>query len=214
MVPFQPPVQNAQPMPGVAPLLSPKVLQVIARIKKAIDLLKSDIPRGYRIDIETDSTVQGDAQMEKAQRIEFVEGVTKFIETAGQVVQVSPAFAPLAAKMLQFAVRGFRVGRDLESAIDEFCDQAEKQAKLTALKEQKANTPPADAPAAKPLTCKCGTPAVADEERLLEVLFWVLAWSSILICTVTMSPTLEARWSIKKARAPARQSELAPAGWV
>jgi hypothetical protein len=66
-----------------------------------------------------------------------VEGVTKFIETAGQVVQVSPSFAPLAAKMLQFAVRGFRVGRDLESAIEEFCEKAEMQAK-----EQAANPKP------------------------------------------------------------------------
>lgn len=108
-----------------------------AMIADAIMLLRNDKLRGFRIDIETDSTVAGDAQAEKESRIQFIEGVTKFIETAGQVVQVSPAFAPLAAKMLQFAVRGFRVGRDLESAIEDFCEKAEQQAK-----DQAANPKP------------------------------------------------------------------------
>jgi len=32
--------------------ISPQVMAAMQRIKKAIDLLKRDIPRGYRIDIE------------------------------------------------------------------------------------------------------------------------------------------------------------------
>jgi hypothetical protein len=47
-----------------------------------------------------------------------------------------PEFAPLAAKMLQFAVRGFRVGRDLESAIEDFCEKAEQDAKAQAANPQ------------------------------------------------------------------------------
>jgi len=103
----------------------------------AIMLLKNDKLRGFRIDIETDSTVAGNAEQEKEQRIQFVEGVTKFIETAGQVTAQVPEFAPLAAKMLQFAVRGFRVGRDLETAIEEFSEKAEQHAK-----DQAANPKP------------------------------------------------------------------------
>lgn len=125
----------ALPAPAGAPIPDPEALKMQRKeemITEAIMLLRNDKLRGFRIDIETDSTVAGDAQAEKEARIQFVEGVTKFIETAGQVVQVSPAFAPLAAKMLQFAVRGFRVGRDLESAIEDFCEKAEQQAKETA----------------------------------------------------------------------------------
>jgi len=109
-----------------------KQARKIDLIAKAIELLRNDKLRGFRIDIETDSTIAGDAEQEKESRIAFIEGVTKFIETAAQVTAQAPAFAPLAAKMLQFAVRGFRVGRDLETAIEEFCEQAEKQAKENA----------------------------------------------------------------------------------
>lgn len=98
-------------------------------IARAIELLRNDKLRGFRIDIETDSTIQGDAQEEKQSRIEFIEGMTKFIEMAAQVSAQLPAFAPLAGKMLQFGVRGFRVGRDLETAIEEFCEKAEQVAK-------------------------------------------------------------------------------------
>jgi hypothetical protein len=106
-------------------------------IMDAIGLLKQDKTRGFRIDIETDSTVQGDREEEKAQRTEFVSEVTKFVQVAAEVSQSVPEFAPLAAKMLQFAVRGFRVGRDLEAAIEDFADKAEIDAKQKALQPPK-----------------------------------------------------------------------------
>jgi hypothetical protein len=134
MVPMQPPAQNVQPMqpPGGAPLISPKVLQTIARIKKAIDLLKSDIPRGYRIDIETDTMIAGDVQQERADATEFITAVTKFLQTAQLLGAGNPLMVPLLAKMLQWGVRKFRTGRDLESAIDEFVDKMEKMVQANA----------------------------------------------------------------------------------
>jgi len=113
----------------------------LAMILQAIQLLRNDKLRGFRIDIETDSTVQGDAEQEKAQRIEFLGGVTKFIEQAGQITQMIPEFAPLAAKMLAFAVRGFRVGRDLEAAIEDFSEKAELDAKTAAANPQQKPNP-------------------------------------------------------------------------
>lgn len=136
------------PQPGIppgAPTMAPpeppeqKLQRKMEMISKAIELLRQDKLRGFRIDIETDSTIQGDAEQEKAQRVEFLTATTKFIETAAQVTQMVPAFAPLAAKMLGFAVRGFRVGRDLESAIEDFSEKAEKEAK------EKAENPQAKA---------------------------------------------------------------------
>jgi hypothetical protein len=132
LVPFQPPVQNAQPMPGQAPLLSPKVLQSLARIKKAIDLLKQDIPRGYRIDIETDTMIAGDVQQERQDATEFITAVTKFMEAAQMIGGQNPAAVPMLAKMLQWGVRKFRTGRDLESSIDEFAEKMEKIAQANA----------------------------------------------------------------------------------
>src|ERR1700733_8197681 len=55
-------------------------------------------------------------------------------------------------------------------------------------------------------------PAVLALVLVAVVAFEVLALSSILISTVRMSPTRLARWSLKKARAPLRHSELGDAG--
>jgi hypothetical protein len=111
-------------------------MQKIMQIQQAIGLLRQDKLRGFRIDIETDSTVQGDIQQQKEERTEFISGITQFVQVAGQVGAAMPDFVPLAAKLLQFGARGFRVGRDLENAIDEFSDKAIEKAK------QAASAPP------------------------------------------------------------------------
>jgi len=143
--PIPPQAPNGPPAPAPAPVgvEPPEMAQQrkLAMIMEAIALLRQDKLRGFRIDIETDSTVQGDAEQEKAQRIEFLTATTKFIETAAQVTAMVPEFAPLAAKMLGFGVRGFRVGRDLESAIEEFCDKAEQDAKAKAANPQQKPDP-------------------------------------------------------------------------
>ncbi len=129
---------QAAPNPGMmaAPTpLDPAVLKVIEEKKKrafltqACALLKNDKLRGFRIDIETDSTIQGDQEQEKAQRVEFITAATKFIEAAGQVGAQLPEAIPLFTKMLGFGIRGFRVGRDLESAFDEFADKMDQKAR-------------------------------------------------------------------------------------
>lgn len=126
--------QSGQPMPEEPP--EQKQQRKMTMIMEAIGLLRQDKLRGFRIDIETDSTVQGDMEQEKAARTEFIGQVTKFVEVAAQTTAQVPEFAPLAAKMLQFAVRGFRVGRDLESAIEDFCEKAELDAKEKAANPQ------------------------------------------------------------------------------
>jgi broad specificity phosphatase PhoE len=134
-VPAPPPGQGAppgapgQPPPQPDPQMQQMMaaLQKLQQIKKAIDLLRKDIPRGYRIDIEVDTMVAGDVEQERADASEFLKAVLEFMEGAGQIVQAQPDFAPLAGKMLQFGVRKFRTGRELESAIDEYVDKIVKQ---------------------------------------------------------------------------------------
>src|SRR5262249_43822798 len=98
----------------------PKMVPNIDLILKAISLLRNDKLRGLRIEVETDSTIQPNADQEKQDRIAFVEGVTKYLQVAGQLAMEMPDATPMLGKILQFAVRGFRVGRDPETTIDEF----------------------------------------------------------------------------------------------
>jgi len=103
--------------------------QASQRIQSAIQLIRDERFRGFRVDIEVDSTIYGDAAQEKGDRTEFISEVTKYLQTSMVMAAQVPEILPLLGKLLQFGVRGFRVGRDLESSIEEFCDSAVKIAK-------------------------------------------------------------------------------------
>lgn len=117
---------------------SPEQLDDAAtKVAKAIEMIKMDKLRTFKIDIETDATVAADQQKEKETRVEFLQAVSPFLEKAVQVGQAAPELVPLLLKMLDFGVRGFRTGRTLESAIEQFIDATEK-----AQQEAEANPQP------------------------------------------------------------------------
>jgi hypothetical protein len=91
-------------------------------------MLRDGVMRRFRLDIENDSTITGNETQEKQDRTDFLEAVTKFLETWGPMVQAKPDLAPLASAMLLFAVRSFRVGRELEEVIEETADKMSQAA--------------------------------------------------------------------------------------
>jgi hypothetical protein len=115
--------------------------QAVQRIDVAIGLLRNERLRGFRVDIEVDSTIFGDAAQEKGDRTEFISEVTKYLQTSLAMSAQVPEITPLLGKLLQFGVRGFRVGRDLEASIEDFCDQATKIAKQKQLQAQSQPNP-------------------------------------------------------------------------
>lgn len=114
------------PVPGPPPI-PPEVkakIDALQRIAGAIKLLRDESMRGFRVDIEVDSTIYSDQSSDKAERTEFITSVTGFLEQSMMLGQNMPESIPLLAKLLQFSARGQRIGRDLELAIEEFGDQA------------------------------------------------------------------------------------------
>ena len=107
----------APPQPPPAP---PQVQEMLSSptLEDVMALLRSGAAREFRIDIETDSTIQPDEDAEKQRRIEFLTAVGGFLQQAGPMVQVMPQAAPMFAEMLMFGVRGFRAGRQLEDVIE------------------------------------------------------------------------------------------------
>jgi hypothetical protein len=132
-MPMQPPHMpmpgSQMPMPVPAPMGPPPIIAKVQRIGKALKLLRDDAPRGYRITIETDSTVAGEIGQERSDSIQFISATTKYLEQAQLIGASNPAIIPLLGKLLQFAVRKFRTGRDVEGAIDDFIDKADRMAK-------------------------------------------------------------------------------------
>lgn len=141
VVPFPGGGLNGQVMPPMDPEQQEKMESLI-RIAKGIELLRNDKLRGFRIDIEVDSTIFPDAAQEKQDRTELITAVTAYLQQAALLGTQLPESIPLLGKMLQFGVRGHRVGRDLENAIEEFIEAATKKvAKLQAQAATKPNYP-------------------------------------------------------------------------
>lgn len=140
MVP-QPPVPQLPGQPGqgcMGPFCDEQALQdALARISAAINLLRNDYKRGFRIEIDVDSNILGDQQEEKQEVVEFLQGFSAFMKDAGPMAAQNPLIAPLLGKILLASVRRFRFGRELESEIEDYIEQQEQ-----ALKEPKGNGPP------------------------------------------------------------------------
>jgi hypothetical protein len=97
-------------------------------IPQALDLLKQDTLREFRVEVNSDSMVEIDEAAEKEARMEFLNSVGTFMEKAGQMAAASPQTAPMVAELLKFAVTAFKVGRTIEGKLDESIDQLTKAA--------------------------------------------------------------------------------------
>jgi hypothetical protein len=93
-----------------------------------VGLLHDKTLRNFRIDIETDSTIAIDQQEEKSGRMEFLTMLTQAMEKLVPMAMSTPALAPLIGDMVLFGVKGYRVGRQLESRIEGIIEKLEKQA--------------------------------------------------------------------------------------
>lgn len=102
----------------------------------AIQLLKSEPSRGFRIEVASDSLVEMDEQMEKESRMEFLTAAGSFLERALPVAQMQPELTPLLAEMLQYTVRSFKGGRAMEAAFDT------AMAQITEASKQPKEPPP------------------------------------------------------------------------
>ena len=97
-------------------------------IPQALQLLKDEPAKNFRIEVTTDSMIYQDEQQEKQDRIEFLTAVSQFMQTALPVAQGVPELTPLLMEMLKFGVTAFKAGKGLEGLIDETADKFRQQA--------------------------------------------------------------------------------------
>ena len=93
--------------------------------EQVLGLLRDNPDRSFRIDIETDSTIEMDAGQDRDEAMQFLQAVGGFLKEA---INVPPSLAPLTGAMLEFGVRKWRVGRTLESMINKTVEDLEKAA--------------------------------------------------------------------------------------
>ncbi|MBP2442850.1 hypothetical protein [Rhizobium leguminosarum] len=113
--------QQMGQQPPPPPEMPPQLQQMMEQptIDEVVQLLRNDSVRGFRIDIETDSTIEPDEDAEKQRRMEFVQMVGGFMQQAGAIAQQTPMLVPVMVETLLFAARGFRAGRQLENTLEQ-----------------------------------------------------------------------------------------------
>lgn len=84
----------------------------------ALELLKNQQLRSYRIEVAAESMLELDEVDEQKRRNEFMSTVANFFLAAKNIAATAPEMMPVALEMLKFSVRGFPVGRSLEYALD------------------------------------------------------------------------------------------------
>ncbi len=110
--------QQQPPQPGMPPPQPPTAAQ-LPRVQAALELLKSEKARSYRIEVASDSMVELDEGEQEQRREKFMSSVSNFFNSMKNIGQMAPEMMPVALEMLKFVVRGYAVGRPLEASIED-----------------------------------------------------------------------------------------------
>lgn len=135
--------QQGQPVgmpPPSPPPFPPDQLALMAEPSwdDVVGLLRNERLRSFVIDVETDSTIEPDQQQERQDRTAFVTAVTQYMMAAEKILGAAPNMAPLMGELLLFAVRGWKVGEQMETKIEEAVEQMEKLAQQPKQPDPKA----------------------------------------------------------------------------
>lgn len=88
-------------------------------VPQAIELLKNEGARAYRITIDTDAMATIDYAQERDAAVQFLQGLGAFISQVTPMVERTPQAGPFLLKMLQWGVSKFRISREIESTLDQ-----------------------------------------------------------------------------------------------
>lgn len=108
---------QAQQVPGQPPAQPPQQLLATAQLpawEDIMGLLANDLQRNYRIDIETNSTVDAEATEDKQNMGEFLNAIAQFMNGAAPLVQQGVLPFDAAKSILLAVTRRYRFGPEVE----------------------------------------------------------------------------------------------------
>lgn len=106
--------ENLSAMTGVQ--LTPEIEQ----------LLRNDILRGYRIDIESDSTIRADVARSQEQMTLFLQGTAQYAQSMASVLELAPGATPALVEIYAAFARNFKLGKSAEDALDMLVQMAQQ----------------------------------------------------------------------------------------
>lgn len=123
MMPMGMGASPALAMPSPEQLQQDKLTAEACSWEEISGILRSDDRRNYTIDIETDATAFEDAEVEKAQRIEYIKAMTEMMTVWIPAIQSNPTLAPFAKELAIFGSGAFKPGRQFEEQLGDAFDQ-------------------------------------------------------------------------------------------
>ena len=87
-----------------------------------LQVMQNDAPRGFRIDIETDSTIAVDEAAEQEAVTGLLSSVVEYMNGVAPLVQAGAFTKEAAVSLLLLAVRRFRGSREVEDTINSLTD--------------------------------------------------------------------------------------------
>lgn len=103
--------------------------------EQAIQLLKTEPLRNFRIEVAADSLAEMDEMAEKQSRTEFLTAFGSSMRDALPIIQQVPEMAPMIGEVLTFVVRTFKGGQQLENTLESTIE------KMNAPKEPQGPSP-------------------------------------------------------------------------
>lgn len=100
-----------------------KLVEQAQQREAVLALLRDDAQRGFRVEVESDSTIEPDEQMQKQAATELMSVMGGFLQQSLPVVQAFPPVADLLGQTALFVLRRYRAGRELEGTLEQLVDQ-------------------------------------------------------------------------------------------
>jgi len=119
----------------IATKFSPQTLAMMTGVQlspEAEKLMRSDLLRSYKIDIETDSTIRADLSRNQENMTNFVMGTANYVQAIAPAIQGGILPPQLAIEIYTAFARNFKLGKQVEDALDragENAREAERQPK-------------------------------------------------------------------------------------
>jgi hypothetical protein len=142
-----------QAQPGMPPPVPPQEEDIV---KGAMELLKSGRMVAFRVEVTADTMVEAEQSERQEQTTAFMGSMTQFVQASAKL---PPNTLPLTTTLILWAVRQFRVGRDIEGQISSAID------KLLADAENAAQQPPPEDPKVTAAKMKAESDAAAQQAQ-------------------------------------------------
>ncbi len=115
--------QTQQPVP-------PEVQEVLDKPNReeVEQLLRNDAMRGFRVDVESDSTIRADMTRNQQNMNLFLQGTGQFAAAMGPIVMTFPQLTGAVMEVYSSFARNFKLGKQAEDALDGIADDAKQMA--------------------------------------------------------------------------------------